>query len=112
VPLIQEGEAAPESGPFCMWMPFQKGQVAKVSELESQRENLVRDLKDPPRQDFQGLLGGRYAKHLEAGETRGFHTGVQIPELADQQTASPQPDFDRPAVTGVSSPPDDPFPQA
>lgn len=40
VPLVQEGETPPSKGPFCMWMPFQRGQAAapplepRVAELE------------------------------------------------------------------------------
>jgi hypothetical protein len=29
VPLVQEGEAKPEHGYFCSWMPYQVGQAAK-----------------------------------------------------------------------------------
>jgi hypothetical protein len=29
VPLVQEGEAKPEHGYFCEWMPYQVGQAAK-----------------------------------------------------------------------------------
>lgn len=32
VTLVQEGDAIPE-GPYCEWMPFQKGQAAKVDDL-------------------------------------------------------------------------------
>ena len=28
-PLVQEGEAKPEHGYFCEWMPYQVGQAAK-----------------------------------------------------------------------------------
>ena len=31
VPLVQEGEAKPEQGYFCSWMPYQVGQAAKVA---------------------------------------------------------------------------------
>lgn len=34
VPLLQDDDAPPR-GAFCMWMPYQKGQAAKVEELES-----------------------------------------------------------------------------
>jgi hypothetical protein len=34
VKLIQEGQPAP-SGPYCEWMPYQKGQAAKTEALEA-----------------------------------------------------------------------------
>lgn len=35
VPLVQDGEPKPEVGPYCEWMPYQKGQAAKTEEAES-----------------------------------------------------------------------------
>jgi hypothetical protein len=34
--LMQEGSKSPGIGPFCEWMPYQKGQAAKTEELEAQ----------------------------------------------------------------------------
>ena len=34
VPLVQEGEAKPEHGYFCSWMPYQVGQAAKHAKPE------------------------------------------------------------------------------
>lgn len=34
VTLLQEGDARPELGRFCEWMPYQKGQAAKTEQLE------------------------------------------------------------------------------
>jgi hypothetical protein len=34
VPLVQEGEAMPEHGYFCSWMPYQVGQAAKHAKPE------------------------------------------------------------------------------
>jgi hypothetical protein len=31
VPLVQEGEAKPEHGYFCSWMPYQVGQAANAA---------------------------------------------------------------------------------
>lgn len=36
VKLVQDNEKAPDSGYYCEWMPFQKGQAAKTEALESQ----------------------------------------------------------------------------
>jgi hypothetical protein len=33
-PLVQEGEAEPEHGYFCSWMPYQVGQAAKQAKPE------------------------------------------------------------------------------
>lgn len=30
VPLVQEGDAAPERGSYCRWMPYQLGQARKA----------------------------------------------------------------------------------
>lgn len=35
VPLIQDGEEKPD-GPYCEWMPYQKGQAAKTEAAEKQ----------------------------------------------------------------------------
>jgi hypothetical protein len=34
VPLVQEGEAKPEHGCFCSWMPYQVGKAAKHAKPE------------------------------------------------------------------------------
>jgi hypothetical protein len=34
VPLIQDGQTAPQDGDWCEWMPYQKGQAAKTEALE------------------------------------------------------------------------------
>ena len=34
VPLVQEGEAKPEHGYFCSWMPYQVGQATKHAKPE------------------------------------------------------------------------------
>ena len=39
VPLIQEGEAVPDVGNYCEWMPYQKGQAAKTEALEKAIES-------------------------------------------------------------------------
>lgn len=36
VDLIQDGEAKPEYGFYCEWMPYQKGQAAKTEQLQAQ----------------------------------------------------------------------------
>jgi hypothetical protein len=36
VPLLQDGDEAPEYGPFAEWMPYQKGQAAKAEALQAQ----------------------------------------------------------------------------
>lgn len=35
VPLVQDGDERPH-GPYCEWMPYQKGQAAKTEALEKQ----------------------------------------------------------------------------
>jgi hypothetical protein len=35
VKLLQDGDERPAGGPYCEWMPFQKGQAAKTEELEA-----------------------------------------------------------------------------
>lgn len=35
VKLLQDGDAKPESGCYCEWMPYQKGQAAKTEQLEA-----------------------------------------------------------------------------
>jgi len=35
VPLLQDGDPVPDSN-YCEWMPYQKGQAAKVEALEKQ----------------------------------------------------------------------------
>ena len=47
VNLVQDGEA--QSGPYCEWMPFQKGQAAKTEHLEKQLA---------PPQEQQAPIGG------------------------------------------------------
>ena len=37
VPLLQDNDRKPEGVPFCVWMPYQKGQAAKTEELEKQK---------------------------------------------------------------------------
>lgn len=39
VPLAQDDSSRPESGSFCEWMPYQKGQAAKTEELEAKIEH-------------------------------------------------------------------------
>lgn len=34
VPLLQDDDDTPESGCFCCWMPYQKGQAAKTEAME------------------------------------------------------------------------------
>ena len=34
VKLLQDEDEAPESGFFCEWMPYQKGQAARTEQLE------------------------------------------------------------------------------
>ncbi len=34
--LVQDGNERPSGGPFCEWMPYQKGQAAKTEQLEKQ----------------------------------------------------------------------------
>jgi len=36
VPLLQDGDAAPISGYYCEWMPYQKGQAARTEAAERQ----------------------------------------------------------------------------
>jgi len=36
VPLVQDGDKLPSQFGYCEWMPFQKGQAAKVEKLEKQ----------------------------------------------------------------------------
>ena len=36
VRLIQDGEEAPNTGPYAEWMPYQKGQAAKTEDMEKQ----------------------------------------------------------------------------
>src|SRR5687768_43940 len=35
VPLIQDGDPKPDSGYYCEWMPYQKGQAAKTERAEA-----------------------------------------------------------------------------
>lgn len=37
VPLLQDGEEAPDEA-YCCWMPYQKGQAAKIEALEKKLE--------------------------------------------------------------------------
>ena len=32
--LLQDGDQRPKTGPYCEWMPYQKGQAAKTEALE------------------------------------------------------------------------------
>jgi hypothetical protein len=36
VPLLQDDDAPPATGPYAEWMPYQKGQAAKTEQLQSQ----------------------------------------------------------------------------
>ncbi len=45
VPLIQPEDERPEVGGFAEWMPYQKGQAAKVEELTQMAETVVDPLK-------------------------------------------------------------------
>lgn len=33
--LLQDDDPVPDSGSYCEWMPFQKGQAAKLEQLEA-----------------------------------------------------------------------------
>ena len=44
VPLLQDGDAASFRGPYCEWMPYQKGQAAKTEILATHAEVLRRQL--------------------------------------------------------------------
>jgi hypothetical protein len=35
VPLIQDEQSPPDTGDWCEWMPYQKGQAAKTEALEA-----------------------------------------------------------------------------
>ena len=43
VTLVQEGDSIPENS-FCEWMPYQRGQAAKVEELQSTSDKNAMDL--------------------------------------------------------------------
>lgn len=36
LPLLQDDDVPPETGPYAEWMPYQKGQAAKTEALERQ----------------------------------------------------------------------------
>lgn len=38
VTLVQDGDVIPSTGPFCEWMPFQKGQAVRTEQLEAERK--------------------------------------------------------------------------
>lgn len=46
VRLVQDGEDYPSTGPFCEWMPYQKGQAAKAEAAEKSAEVRHGDVKD------------------------------------------------------------------
>lgn len=43
VPLLQDDDEKPAraDSPYCMWMPYQKGQAAKTEKLEKQVESFT-----------------------------------------------------------------------
>ncbi|MGA2227944.1 MAG: hypothetical protein ABSH41_26210, partial [Syntrophobacteraceae bacterium] len=43
VTLLQDDDPEPEDGYFCKWMDYQKGQAAKVEELEKKSGAAVED---------------------------------------------------------------------
>lgn len=48
VTLVQEGDALPESGGFCLWMPYQRAQAAKEDGILAQHDQRIRTLEERP----------------------------------------------------------------
>lgn len=48
VVLVQDDEPIPDTGSFCEWMPYQKGQAAKAEALEQQLNDSGAAAPSPP----------------------------------------------------------------
>lgn len=48
VPVVQDGSPwMVGDSPYCEWMPYQKGQAAKVEALEAQQKLAAKEAKEP-----------------------------------------------------------------
>lgn len=43
VMLVQDGDAVPDAGRYCEWMPYQKGQAAKTEALQAAARSSFND---------------------------------------------------------------------
>lgn len=68
VPLLQDGDEAPDFGAYAEWMPYQKGQAAKTEELEKQ----MKEFTAPPDDEMKpgpGVISPAEVDELMAGST-------------------------------------------
>lgn len=93
VPLLDENQAPPMSGPFCTWMPYQLGQAAKTESAEDKIEAKLREFGSATAQALaawekqiedhalavQDTFNGLHAR-LDALENRGAEliSGVSV----------------------------------
>jgi hypothetical protein len=82
VRLVQAGEAPPVAGPWCEWMPFQKGQAAK---LEPDLEKLF--TYHPPKITEKGEQALRYGNIRSRARDLAHYLIVECPESRERSLA-------------------------
>lgn len=105
VPLLQDGDEAPDFGAYATWMPYQLGQAKKTEELEK-KWNAVEKPSLPELPDVPGVSGSagmeELPKVLDAAVPRGENIErivIGPSELDDLMPGSTvAPDAEEPTV--------------